>query len=126
MQRNKRLALFVMGMVGVAVVVGGINVWKVYGSPDPKPNDYVWSMLSSIPTTPLSPLRMNPGDPLRGHQFVDLNGDGLVDFVYKDTTVGGEQVQVGVYMNKGNFSFEQRYYCQADVVNRQFSGDCGQ
>lgn len=75
-----------------------------------------------------------------GSQFVDLNGDGLLDFLYaqyvwdvcdgcNDQTTSPREMRFAAFINKGNFSFEPIYKCygaKGSENQTTFYGDCAQ
>jgi hypothetical protein len=69
-----------------------------------------------------------------GEQFVDINGDGLLDFLYYGKASFGNpwtDEKSAVFINKGNFSFDPIYKCviySPDGPNypATWYGDCAQ
>ena len=102
------------------------NITNGPSSNTPKPNDSLRSILEMLAT---SKTNVEDGQGISS-QFVDLNGDGLVDFIHM--TVGPDDKYqnpiMGVMKNNGNYSFGLIYQC---AVSRQGSppvyrywGDC--
>jgi hypothetical protein len=60
-------------------------------------------------------------------QFIDLNGDGLADFIHlmAPSTTGNGYPSTAVMKNNGNNTFDLVYKCYVDV-GPVYRGDCAQ
>ncbi len=89
-----------------------------------KPNDTIGQVLRAMNTTKTT---FNESTET-GEQFVDINGDGLLDFLYfsitPSDTAPGSLNKTALFINKGNFTFEPIYKC---VVSQSiYYGDCAE
>src|SRR3989338_655957 len=84
------------------------NTWK---SGRIKSNDTMGQVLRAMNTTKTT---FNESTET-GEQFVDINGDGLLDFLYFSKTPSDTQPGIvnktALFINKGNFTFEPVYKC---------------
>lgn len=59
---------------------------------------------------------------------MDINGDGLADVVKHEINCMGSNgtCRLGVFLNKGNFTFDLVYKCRVESVNdvKTYYGDC--
>jgi hypothetical protein len=58
---------------------------------------------------------------MSGLNFLDINGDGLVDILYN--THGGNSYS-GVFINTGEYNFKPVYKCRFNQTDFQYYGDC--
>lgn len=91
-------------------------------SSNPKPNDYTRSVLEMQNTT----MTMDRGRQ-NSAQFIDLNGDGLNDFIYFDdlNQQNNSVRSMAIMKNKGDYSFDTVYKCYF-TVSGMYYGDCAQ
>lgn len=91
------------------------NITNWPTSTTPKQNDYMKHVLSFVDA--------GSGSAILGSQFVDINGDGLLDYLFSQWPNNSTILGV-IFLNNGSNNFTVGYKCAYYAPN--WYGDCAQ
>jgi hypothetical protein len=106
----------IKGIIGTSVnseaenLFGGADVYKSWqSSPRTRTGDYMRPILSNMV----------------GLNYVDINGDGLVDILYNTNNNGIWASYSGIFVNTGEYNFKPVYKCRYNfAIDNLYYGDC--